>query len=394
VASTELELYQNLMNLCGEPDSPFFYKDFEFDGYTYRIFNYRLASYTDFLKPDALWARGIMFNMYEGQMDQLVCRPMPKFFNMDENPLTMNLDHRKLVSIMSKEDGSLISTFIHYAEVDGEEKPFLSLKSKGSLDSDQAKMAKAVLRDPEMNYFMLRLRDATLDGWTVNMELTSPDNRIVLPYQKTQLKILNAVFLPTGEVIYRDGCEDTALELLDEEYWVEEHYVNPGEEEEFIKKVDSQTGIEGYVFRYPDQLVKKKTTWYLTLHATKDSITIPRRLFECVINEATDDLKSMFATDPAALAAIKDMEEKVIPKFNHICSIPDKFYKENAHLSRKDYAIKGQAELGEFFSLAMNRYLLENKIQAKPIDLKEWAIKNYKMFGIKEELPDDAIAVE
>src|SRR5262249_7665977 len=103
-----------------------------------------------------------------------------------------------------------------------------------------------------------------------------------------------------------------------------------------------------------------------------------RRLFENVVNETTDDLRSLFADDSISLGMIKEMEDAVIPKLNHMMSIVEKYYDENKHLIRKDYAIKGQQELGSFFSLGMTKYL------GRPVNYKEFAIKNYKTFGIKD----------
>ena len=68
------------------------------------------------------------------------------------------------------------------------------------------------------------------------------------------------------------------------------------------------------------QFVKFKNDWYVALHHTKDSVTNPRRLFECVIDDATDDLRQMFETDPQALLLISDAEEKYIPMYNALIS--------------------------------------------------------------------------
>ena len=54
------ELYKQLIDLTNVNES-FFFKDFPVDERIYRIFNYRLASYTEFLIPGAIECRGIMF---------------------------------------------------------------------------------------------------------------------------------------------------------------------------------------------------------------------------------------------------------------------------------------------------------------------------------------------
>jgi hypothetical protein len=63
-----------VLNLVGihtqDPNLPGSNEAFYFMDYgQYRVFNYRLASYTDFLAKDALEARGIMFYMHGDNLD-------------------------------------------------------------------------------------------------------------------------------------------------------------------------------------------------------------------------------------------------------------------------------------------------------------------------------------
>lgn len=80
-------IYDALMDLVSKNEA-FYYQDFTLDGKVYRVFNYRLASYTDFLADFALEARGITFEVSCENRDavcyRLVCRPMQKFFNLNE----------------------------------------------------------------------------------------------------------------------------------------------------------------------------------------------------------------------------------------------------------------------------------------------------------------------
>jgi T4 RnlA family RNA ligase len=369
------QLYNNLMALCEPEDSPFSFKDHEMLGDTYRIFNYRIATYTDFCKPDALECRGIMFRMILGAPVCISSRPPKKFFNLNENPFTLNINPHSIVEFMVKEDGSLISSYI---VGDGS----LGLKSKASLNSDQAIAAMTWLKHPDNFDFCEEVIELTLSGYTVNMEWVAPENRIVLPYQRPALVVLNIRNNETGLTLYWDqtyGKPDLP--------WVKAEPAYDGEfAARFLNEIPAMVDIEGFVARLDNgDLVKIKTDWYLHLHLTKDSIVIPRRLFECVVTEASDDLKSLFSTDPWALNKIKEMEDFVKPKFNHMVSVVESYYSENKDLSRKDYAIKGQKELGPYFSLGMDRYLVEQGIRRSGPDYKEFAIKNYKTFGVSDE---------
>ncbi|MDE1830383.1 MAG: hypothetical protein KGI25_08670, partial [Thaumarchaeota archaeon] len=197
-----------------------------------------------------------------------------------------------------------------------------------------------------------------------------PDNRIVIGYEKPELRILNARKRDTGEYLF-------ALDEQDADYMVQ-HFAPDYD----LNSLADAQGFEGVVVVLKSgEWFKAKTPWYAALHHTKDSINSKRRLFECVVTEASDDLKAMFFDDPVAMKLILEMEALVVPKFDHFVALVEKFHKENAALDRKSYAIKGQQELQrEVFSLAMQKYL------GREVDYKEWAIKHIEMFGVKDEV--------
>jgi RNA ligase len=362
------EIYTHLLDYANFGSDAIYYVDQVWEGVTYRVFAYRLASYTDFMQPDALEARGIMFELDEKEQPvRLACRPMHKFFNLNENPMTMNLNlsQDNISIVMDKVDGSLISSWVDH---NGN----LQLKSKTSLYSDQVQLAWKYLKH---NMVLLDLiADATFYGKvTVNMEYIGPDNRIVLGYEEPALRILNIRDPETGEY-------DLSMQ-----YRIEHPFFAwaAGCRDSDISNIKNDQGYEGVVVVLTSgEWFKLKTDWYAALHHTKDSINSRRRLFECVINEATDDLKAMFKDDPVAMKMILDMEALVIPQYNAFIKNVESFYATNKELDRKSYAIKGQQEITQrpLFGLVMNLYL------GKPNDYKTWAIKNYEMFGVKDEV--------
>jgi T4 RnlA family RNA ligase len=371
ITKRQIEIYENLLKYTKEGEV-FYAADQVFKGRKYRIFSYRLGGYMAFMQPDALEGRGIMFELDENEQPvRLACRPMHKFFNLNENPSTMNLDleRENIEAVMNKADGSLISTYLdHECQ--------LQLKSKTSLGSDQVRMAWAVLNnDPEFKQLLL---DSTVMGWTVNLEYIGPDNRIVIGYEKADLQVLNFRNRETGE--YHLPTEWTQDPYFT--YTIDTH--NPSEYD--LAALDSLQGVEGVVVVLKDGTwFKAKTPWYAALHKTKDSINSKKKLFECVVTEASDDLKAMFYDDPLAMKLIIEMETLVAPKFDHFIALVENFYKDNKDLDRKSYAIKGQQELQrEVFSLAMTKYL------GRDVDYKEWAVKHIELFGVKDEV----IAVE
>ena len=351
------ELYKALMELCIPLDSPFYFTDHELGREVYRIFLYRMASYTDFCKPHALECRGTMFLLHE--RPKLVSRPPEKFFNLGENPFTaFSIEHviEEAELAMDKADGSLISS---YCLPDSS----VRLKSKGSLSSTQA--VDAMEHMESNHFFQSKIHSYAMAGYTVNMEWTSPTNRIVLGYTEPKLIVLNVRNNATGEYV--------ESEILKKDF--ADNYVECVKHIQ-IKDYRTQIGNEGYVVRLRNgQHVKLKTDWYVSLHHNKDSVNTPRRLFEACLEEVTDDLKQMFEDDAQALKLIYDMEELVERRFLQLESNVVIFYNRYRSLERKEFAIKAQNTLTKAeFGLTMQLY------SGKEPNYIEFMKKNYKLY--------------
>jgi len=361
-------LYNNLLNLANTNEA-FFYKDYQLDHIYYRIFLYRLASYNDFLAPDALESRGIMFRIHEDEQPlELVSLPMNKFFNDSENPFTMGLDYSTIDQVMLKMDGSLMSTYLHNDK--------LMVKSKGALFSEHAINAMKWLDREENSRFKEELEILTSWGYTINMEYTSPEPnmRIVIGYQEPKLTVLNIRNTDNGKYLsFISDLHEAYTQIR--EHWVDVIKVDNGIE--FMNSISDMTGIEGYVIRLKSgQFVKKKTKWYSALHHTKDSINNPRRLFECCLEETVDDLKSMFADDQYSISKILEMETFVSKTYNHLVKTSEDFYYDNKYLERKEFAIKAKSELTQKeFSIVMLLY------SGKDFSYKDLMKKWYKDYG-------------
>ena len=241
---TDKVLYDDLMTLV-ESNEAFYFADHELDDKVYRIFNYRLASYTDFLNKNALECRGHMFEVDKAGPDavgiRLAALTPEKFFNLNENPMTMELDLSEIESVMVKADGSLISTFTHNDS--------LRLKSKGSLASDQAIAAMNWLALPENKDMKDALAKVDASFFTANMEWCAPDNRIVIGYENAHLKILNIRNNINGQYIdvFNDAYfAQPAFQAL-RDNWIE--YEHPADVVQFVKDIPDMTDIEGFVVR-------------------------------------------------------------------------------------------------------------------------------------------------
>lgn len=366
--------YQKMLKICEQNDM-FYFVDQTMGDTHYRLFNYRLASYSDWLiDPITFEMRGIMFEVTtNGNFVCVASRPPAKFFNLNENPFTQNLDLHCTGVVSDKLDGSLISTYIF--EDGGIKK--LGLKSKMSLMSVQADQATQYVYNNHELY--QELFELTNNGLTAYCEICGPENRIVVGYADTKLTILGIRNTVTGVEI------DSLVYPNLSKWWVPQYFCD--DVFKFETTISNMQGIEGYVITLTGGLnvgmrFKRKTSWYLALHHTKDSINSPRRLFACVLEETSDDLRSMFAGDALALATIEAMEQQVEKWHNHLATTVETYYNANKHLERKEYAIKGQAELdGKEFGLAMMKYL------GKEVSYKEFMLKNYKLYGIKDDEP-------
>jgi T4 RnlA family RNA ligase len=354
------------MKLC--ENEAFYYVDQQVDGKVFRVFTYRLASYTEFLLPNAMECRGHTFLVAGDVPLALVCLPPAKFFNAYENPFVMDVDFSKSLIYMDKKDGSLISSVRDALSQWG-----FRLKSKTSFTSSQAKDAERLLNShPVLEKFIL---DQTALDRTVNMEYCSPANRIVIGYAEPHLTILNVRDNKTGETFYpHDFWHIESIR----KYLV--MYLTNLEVQYSYDEILAMTGIEGFVVLFDDgRVCKVKTEAYCVLHKTKDSINNPKALFQACLYETSDDLRSLFHDDALAMIQINNMETLVRLHYNHISSQLQKFYIQNHLLSRKDYAILGQQTFTDgTFSLAMNLYL------GKDMGLKDWMMKEYRRFGIND----------
>jgi T4 RnlA family RNA ligase len=364
-------LYNELMALVVANEA-FYFQDFPLDGKIYRIFNYRLASYTDFQAPSAMECRGHMFEVdSEGNALRLASIPMRKFFNLNENPSTIGLDLALVDTVELKADGSLISSYMHNGE--------LWFKSKGSLASEQAVDAMAWIRRDIRGVFGFRkvIEDCERAEYTVNLEWCAPHNRIVIGYPTAHLKVLNVRSRVDGHYMDRSKLE----KLFERDTLIDRVDTGGLDVAAFVQSIPSMLGdIEGYVARIGDMWFKVKTDKYISLHHAKDSVNNPRRLFEAILDEGIDDLRVMFFEDPLAIQIIDEMQKKVDHVFNQMVKMVETYYEENRALDRKSFAIKGQEHFKDtfYFGLAMNRYV------GKPVDYKQFLKSKWKELGFKD----------
>lgn len=347
-------LFDNLMTLCSDDNNTFFFVDTTSSMQSkFRIFSYYIASYSEWLKPDALECRGIMFELDDNNNPiRIAARPPKKFFNLFENPFTENIKDDQVGLAFKKEDGSLISSFIDKGEV--------FLKSKGSLFSQQVLDAQKWLYDERRKPLLDCLKWYAENDITINMEWVSPDNRVVLTYDEPRLIILNARNNITGEYI---DLEDLVKDQTINQYMVDNHpFETINELIEEVQELKDQEGYVVYNSKGAEPVFKIKCPWYVHLHSVKSSVSSDKNLWEAVAEGVSDDIKALFETDKASLDRIAKFESIYKKQFSFVYKTAIDIYNKLRGNSRKDYAIESQSILNEIgypqlFNIVMRLYL-------------------------------------
>lgn len=103
------ELFDGLNKLCSETEAFYFSEQEYGENHIVRSFSYRLASWTDFLKPYARDCRGTAFVLDKRTGEwNLFCRAYRKFWNLGEGiPKEITLNERKAEKSFEKLDGCI-----------------------------------------------------------------------------------------------------------------------------------------------------------------------------------------------------------------------------------------------------------------------------------------------
>ncbi len=260
-----------------------------------------------------------------------------------------------------KLDGSLISSFTGPYRNMG-----YDIKSKTSIKSDHVHLAKAILATPEYVVLDKYLHDQCMRGFTVNMELCSSDPkfRIVVPYQKSFLRVLNKRHLITGEISFDIDLPDQFV-------------VRPYEvtvTNDYVKSIKDMVDFEGIILfnTKTNQFVKVKTDWYLQRHRFKFNMSNAINVIEMVLAESLDDMKALFAEDQAMMEYLTGIEVDVIAFYNKSIAEITRFYETHKDWERKDYAIEAQKGSQLLMAQKMNLYL------GKELTFKESVVKHAK----------------
>ena len=247
-----------------------------------QVVRYMINSPDVFTTPLDLEARGLIFETSTGK---LLSRPLHKFFNLGERMQIEDIiDDNDGGVFQDKLDGSMVAGFVL--------NDVLRFHTKGG-ESPQAKQALH-----EANW---RVKDMArmiyLAGYTPIFEWTSPENRIVLKYDKPELTLLAVRHRETG--IYDDNMADSyaqAYKVARPEIIATVNTVD--EFKTAIKILDKEKNKEGVVYVKPNGMrVKSKTSFYMQTHKARSMLGNSRHAFRSVIDEIDDDILPLLSQE-------------------------------------------------------------------------------------------------
>lgn len=298
-----------------ENSEAFYVTETRVEGYNVELYDYRLASISDFVDNNAFELRGLCFVETEtGVWERNIL--MNKFFNVNQTIGWMYEDvkDKKVVRVQDKLDGSIIS-FVKFPN------GTVRAKSKMSFTSDQALMAQGIY---DINKPIRSLVETAMnDGYVPIFELVSPDNQIVLEYDNTDLVLLQMRKISDGSYASKELMK-SYLKLWDlkgsQEYWLlderSDAYMDPLEW--LLNEKPTKEGIEGWIVTFEDgQMAKIKTDWYIQLHGLIGPDAFRENLLVQTILEGNiDDVISQLA-EGAKKERVIELSEKVQHDFNH-----------------------------------------------------------------------------
>lgn len=320
----------------------FFCTETVVEGQKVEMYNYRLASISDFTDNDAFELRGLTFVLDEetGIWERNIL--LNKFFNIGQTIGWMydEVKDKRIVRVQNKEDGSLIS-FVKFKNGN------VRAKSKMSFTSEQAVMAQEVY---DTNKDIKRFVDDQMrHGQTPIFELVGPENQIVLEYQETELILLqmrnthghyhgNPKAFESYSIKVTEDFSLEGIKELTDEFGFE----NDLETLLHRKKYDI-SDIEGWVITFEDgQMAKIKTDKYLSLHGLIGPDAFRENLLiKTILDDNIDDVISALVPG-AKKDRIIELSEKVQHQFNHLVvefkELRRKYFQDFGE-NRKEFAL-------------------------------------------------------
>lgn len=364
--------YYQFVDICNSLDA-FYYKDFKYYDQRFRVFNYRLPVYHDWLvSRSAVELRGLLVEIDDnGNLIKIASRPPRKIFHLNENRLSQRvpLIHPSLVSDML--DGTLIMTFLYRKNG----KLYVGLKSKVNIQSKQiTKSIQWMNNHPDL---WAHVKQIAEQNCTVYFEYCGPDNKIILPYKQPSLTVLGVRDNITGHEYTKQDFPQL------QHYWVNQQIVE--ESVGFVQSVPDMTGIQGFVVQCDKHKFKIKTAEYVNLDTAKKAIHSERLLYQLCVRDRVNQVKPFFRHNKKAIRIINKMEEKTQQIYSHVIDKSCIFYERYRKKKINKYIELGHQQLDKIqFHVAINLYRYDS-INDFRVPMLRW----YKNYGIPDDVEPD-----
>ena len=313
-------------------------------------------------------ARGITF-FEDGK---IAARTLHKFFNVGEREDTQPhvLPWDKVVRIMDKRDGSMVTPVLHPNRVS------FTFKTKKSFATKEAALAQELCADADVYKWVLKLLQ---DGFTPTFEVTSPRFPIVLRYEKDELTLLHIRENITGRYLTEQEIMgmtppfpvvENLIGLFSVAKVTDAGVVNVVDWEMMKHAAETREGIEGWIIQFDDgDMVKLKTKWYCDLHHAV-TFTRWRDIARAVCDDKADDLKGAFALTGRSIEPILLVERQVKMRIADVKALVDATVKFGV-----DHGYDAKA-MALSFKDHKNFGLIMTQFRGKEPDYMAWYVKN------------------
>lgn len=246
-----------------------------------------------------------------------------KFWNINQVEQSMYevVKNWNILRVNEKEDGSLIA---FHKLPDNR----IVARSKASFHSDQALMSNEYLKS---HTELLNLLEWSFDmDITLYFELVSPDNKIVLCYDETELRLLKGRRNSNGEYINVYDIDTFGVKVAKcYDYTLDE----------LMSLAETEVNREGWIVECEEGLLKIKTQWYFENHRLHTmQLNRSNEIIKLILDEEIDDV-------------LTQLDSSQTETKNRIYSIMDKIHiwVENYKKDVNNFISENyKPELGEF----------------------------------------------
>lgn len=245
-----------------------------FDHDPFVICQYTVALPDIFQTAADLEARGLVFEKATGK---LLSRPLHKFFNLGEREGLAILNQAGPWRLDEKRDGSMIGAFFYKGELYFHTRGGVSSQARAALD----------VAGPGVRALAQTAFDA---GMTPIFEWTAPENRVVIPYDRSELTLLALRNRTTGRYDYALAQELCATHDVPHAATLVGGIASANDFIALFDGLAQRTDIEGGVLIGPDgRRLKVKTADYLRRHKILANLGNERYAYEAWIDDVVDD---------------------------------------------------------------------------------------------------------